>query len=381
MSPAFVAVILVGMLALELSALGWIGEFTAWKCHVETFVLPIAFSLLMGALFIKNYRLYKIFNNPYLMKSGLSNLELGLSVIAVVAPNLIVAIVWTIISPKQPKLTFVSLSSGQQSSYYLCASDSPKTDIIFLAVFYAYNIALVAATVWIAVVTRNVKAQLSESVYIGYSLYNAVATCIILIPLLFVGIITDFMVLFWFRAVILLYPVAFGFGMLFGKRVLYDTWLSEDQLNAAKSSKTPSILGSALRSASAVKESLTQSTLTCTVSILYQTGVMASWKRRTATYQVDTGMLALIEEPNQATGQFINMLHFALVRESNDPAVGHFSLAFAQLKTPLASASRTAAGAPPLPPNAPEKLVIDFESAAAFEAWAKHLRTGGAPKP
>ncbi|KAI9359211.1 7 transmembrane sweet-taste receptor of 3 GCPR-domain-containing protein [Zopfochytrium polystomum] len=367
MSPAFVAVILIGMLALELMALSWIGDWAQWKCHIETFVLPIAFSLLMGALFIKNYRLYKIFNNPYLMKSGLSNVELGLSIIAVVTPNLILAIVWTVLSPKYPKLTFVNLSSGEQSSYYICGSDTPKTDTIFLILLYAYNAFL---------------AQLSETVYIGYSVYNAVATCIILIPLLFAGIVTDFKVLFWFRAIILLYPVAFAFGMLFGKRILWDTWFADDPnaSGAKKGGGNPFSMSSSTHSAAGktTKELATQSSLTCTLSLFHNTGVMASWKRKTAILQVDTGCLALFEEPNLISGQSLNMNYFALIRETADEAASHYSLGFAQLKNaiPAGSTSRNGANVPALPPNTPEKLSLDFESKTMYEAWAKAFRTG-----
>ncbi|KAI9334348.1 7 transmembrane sweet-taste receptor of 3 GCPR-domain-containing protein [Zopfochytrium polystomum] len=299
MSPVFVAVILAGMLALELMALSWIGDWTRWKCHVETFVLPGAFSLLMGALFIKNYRLYKIFNTPMVLKTGLSNIELILSTCAVVTPNLVLAIVWTVIAPKYPKLKTVNLGSGDFSSYYQCASDSPGTDKIILIVLYAYNALLVGATVWIAFVTRNIKAQLSETVYIGYSVYNAVATSVVLIPLLFAGMITDFTVLFWFRSIVLIYPVAFAFWIMFGKRILLDTWFA-DSTGKLKRTGNPfsmSTGSSGLRSSAESEVLIAKGeSITSYVNVLHQTGAMSSWKRKYAHYKDDSGVITLFDK-------------------------------------------------------------------------------------
>ncbi|KAI9362887.1 7 transmembrane sweet-taste receptor of 3 GCPR-domain-containing protein [Zopfochytrium polystomum] len=373
MSPAFVAVILVGMMAINLMALSWIGDWTVWKCHLETFVLPLAFSLVMGAAFIKNYRLHKIFSNSYIMKGELSNSDLAWAVVVVVTPNLVLAITWTLVSPKHPHLNFVNLNNSQQSSYFVCASDSPKTDAIFLILLYTYNALLVAATAWIAFVTRNVRAHLSEAAFIGYSVYNAVATCVVLIPLTLAEVVTDFRVLFWFRSVALLFPVAFAFAMLFGKRVLYDVWVRRDDDRPGGSLTSSSSYGVATAPSEreqkrmaidVLQRAAALSTLSCTLCILHKTGFTASWKRKIAIYQVQTGCLNLFDEASLVVGQSLNMNFFALMRETSDESTESYSLGFTELNGG----------------GVDEKLSLAFESGSVFQAWAGAFRTAGDAK-
>ncbi|KAJ3212023.1 hypothetical protein HDU82_004189 [Entophlyctis luteolus] len=195
-SPLFCFLILKGMIILVLMAMLWIGDPAPWKCTLEIFLIPISYSLVLGSLFVKNWRIYRIFNNPSQSRKPISTPELLIFVSAIVFPNLILAIVWASIAPKFPVLVNMTDSSGQVSAHYECASSSPTTDTIFVSIFYAYNILLLCASAWIAVKTRNVGSGFSEA-----------------------SVISDYVIMFWFRVILLVYPCFVGFGLIFGQRL------------------------------------------------------------------------------------------------------------------------------------------------------------------
>ncbi|KAI8802340.1 7 transmembrane sweet-taste receptor of 3 GCPR-domain-containing protein [Cladochytrium replicatum] len=386
MSPTFVICMLVGMLGLDLMALGEIGAPSAWKCAMETFLIPTFFALIVGCLILKNWRIYRIFNNANRVKKPISDLGLLMGVALVLTPELILAIAWVAAAPKYPQLRAVN----SQVAAYVCASDQPQVDSIILGLFYAYNALLLLICAALAFLTRNVSDAYSETSMIGYSVYNACGTIVVLVPLLMAGVINDPTVNFWFKVILLIYPTMFGFAILFGERLFYRVWKAESAESSSESDSLKSGKAfdvSTRASPSKVKASgknhfvgTTFGIHSCPVVVLHKKKLIAQWEAKTGVLY-DRNLIILFESSDKElprVGSVINMLFWKVGREVHDKENKIYSIEFYEAATANTISNQASSMI-----NATDKdrekrctLVIDFTNEEHYSRWISVLRPG-----
>ncbi|KAI8893893.1 periplasmic binding protein-like I [Globomyces pollinis-pini] len=138
-----------------------------WKCKLDSFVIPISFSLYYGLLFAKNYQIYRIFYHPTTSKHITKTTMVLLIAVLFTIPSLVISTVWITIDAPLP--TIAKLSQSQ--FYRTCKSDigfGAKSINALLVV----NSLVLLANLLMAVLTRNVVSTHNETKMIGLSVYN-----------------------------------------------------------------------------------------------------------------------------------------------------------------------------------------------------------------
>ncbi|KAI8852927.1 hypothetical protein BC829DRAFT_414074 [Chytridium lagenaria] len=180
-SPLFMLIMVVGTLIAHGAVFAYTGEPSDAACVVQPWLVVLAYGVTVAALVTKNWRIYKIFRNKYMTKVNLQDTELLKACLLLVAINLVLLIVWTVVDP--PKKVLIKLATSQ---FHGCQSRSSTFNWGILGGLLSYNSLLLGVGVFLAYSTRNVEGPFNESKYIGYTIYTMVLLNIILIPLSFI---------------------------------------------------------------------------------------------------------------------------------------------------------------------------------------------------
>lgn len=154
-------------------------------CIIRLWALPFAFTFAYGTMFARAWRIYRIFNNPWISKRPLRDYHL-LSLVCIVAlGDLVILIPWTIIDPYR---RFRGTANFEYSQFYRCiyVSCSSSQAFIWLAVIGAYKILLMLAGVFIVSLVR--KGVVERKIYndsrsLAVALYVAAIAFIVGLPL------------------------------------------------------------------------------------------------------------------------------------------------------------------------------------------------------
>ncbi|XP_046849982.1 gamma-aminobutyric acid type B receptor subunit 2-like isoform X2 [Xenia sp. Carnegie-2017] len=164
-------------------------SFNTSLCKAEVFLMTIAFSLLFGAIFMKTWRIYRIFTNDKLSKNlrFLTNKYLMLMVALLVVFDLLYLSSWNFIHPLEDK---VAESMGRRKhrramnlkySIHECTSSHFEK---WFAGLMIYKGLLIVFGIFITWETRNVSFPgLNDSKYIGMCVYNIFITIAVILPL------------------------------------------------------------------------------------------------------------------------------------------------------------------------------------------------------
>ncbi|KAJ3097252.1 hypothetical protein HDU97_005051 [Phlyctochytrium planicorne] len=180
-SPIFMLIMVVGTLVAHGAIYAYTGEPSKTSCILQPWLVVMAFSITVAALVTKNWRIYRIFRNKFMVKMNMKDEELAKTCAALIGVNIVLMIVWTAVDPPQKALILLPTSQ-----FYSCKSNNSTFGWGIIGGLLAYNVLLLAAGVFLAYSTRNVKGPFNESQYIGYTIYTMVLLNIILLPLSYV---------------------------------------------------------------------------------------------------------------------------------------------------------------------------------------------------
>jgi len=151
------------------------------RCRFSTWVACIGFTLGFGGMFLKTWRVHKIFVNRT-KKMVISDFQLFAMVGLFLSVDLLIIMGWEIIDPLDANKNFTGREEYNPSEdtkylpYYInCSSSYPS---VWLGIIYAYKGLLLAFGAFLAWETRNVTVPaLNDSRHIGISVYNVVFPC------------------------------------------------------------------------------------------------------------------------------------------------------------------------------------------------------------
>ncbi|PFX27466.1 Gamma-aminobutyric acid type B receptor subunit 2 [Stylophora pistillata] len=188
-SPRLNNVIVVGAILIYIAGilLGIDGTFASidieavFRCRLSTWVACLGFTLGFGGMFLKTWRVHKIFLNRT-KKMIITDFQLFAMLGLFLSIDLLILMVWEIIDPLYASKRFTgreeyspSTDTNYKTYYIECTSNHPK---IWLGVVYAYKGLMLAFGAMMAWETRNVTfAALNDSKHIGISVYNVVFPC------------------------------------------------------------------------------------------------------------------------------------------------------------------------------------------------------------
>ncbi|KAI8822556.1 7 transmembrane sweet-taste receptor of 3 GCPR-domain-containing protein [Fimicolochytrium jonesii] len=192
-SPTFCMLIVAGGLLGLADVYTYIGMPSRLSCALQPALVAIGFTLALGNLVLKTYRIHFIFNYarkarnvPWMLKSNF----LGLMVALAVTVDIIILIVWYSIDIPRPKL----LLDPNGSEYIGCASNKPSTGDAASAILIAYNALWLFSGIYLAVRIRNVKSDFNESQHIIPCIYILLLVSLILTPINYTSTVLPFRV-------------------------------------------------------------------------------------------------------------------------------------------------------------------------------------------
>lgn len=146
-SPTFLGLILLGIGLVFIANLLYPGPPSKAKCMGAPTLLAVGFSIAMGGLCVKNWRVYFIFNNRRVAKNMLDNKRLLQFTGALIIPNIIILAVWGARDPAVPVL----LQPNTPEQYYVCSASSQSSAIALIA----YNGVILVVTAIFAFLVRS----------------------------------------------------------------------------------------------------------------------------------------------------------------------------------------------------------------------------------
>ncbi|XP_028399764.1 gamma-aminobutyric acid type B receptor subunit 2-like isoform X2 [Dendronephthya gigantea] len=185
-APLFNNIIIVGIM-MCLSTVAFFGfpvelgdkDKFLLMCKLRTWILCIGFSLSFGSMFVKTWRVYKIFTNRKLKYSieRLSNISLIGMVVLIVALDIFIILLWQFIDPMVVKMHSMpkEVDPDDPNSVllpvlYTC--HSPNQDKWVTTIYVIKGILLLYG-LFLAYETRNVQFEhLNDSRMIGVCVYN-----------------------------------------------------------------------------------------------------------------------------------------------------------------------------------------------------------------
>eukprot|EP01099_Mayorella_cantabrigiensis_P001617 TRINITY_DN1723_c0_g3_i1.p1 TRINITY_DN1723_c0_g3~~TRINITY_DN1723_c0_g3_i1.p1 ORF type:complete len:646 (+),score=100.40 TRINITY_DN1723_c0_g3_i1:196-2133(+) len=176
-SPRFCHAMLFGLIMIWISIYLWAGKQTDSLCSAKLWVGFIGFSIVMGNLFAKTYRIWKIFDSKTLKVQIISDKELFLYSGVIVS---IEVILLAILMHDPPRVVIKISSDSPLDQFQVCECESHSFENGMIYAFLAYNIFLVCSGSLLAFLTRNVASSFNESKWISMSMYN-ISVCLVVI--------------------------------------------------------------------------------------------------------------------------------------------------------------------------------------------------------
>lgn len=165
-SPAFLVITLVGLMIFFSSLVPWMGHPNPAACSLRNWLGHLGFCLAIASIIAKTYRVDVIFRRrKKIKKVVVTNLELFKYVAIIMAPIIILMIVWTIVD--RPLVKQVSDSENNRINI-TCGSGSPA----WLIAALVYDAFLMFVSLFLSFRTRRVPDGFNESWYIYLSGYN-----------------------------------------------------------------------------------------------------------------------------------------------------------------------------------------------------------------
>jgi 2',3'-cyclic-nucleotide 2'-phosphodiesterase (5'-nucleotidase family)/uncharacterized membrane protein len=182
-SEPFVHIILYGAIITYAGLIAFQVGFNNVGCMVFPWLSSVGFAIMYGALFAKTFRIWTVFRGlKTLKRANVTNQQLAIIVSGFVVIELILLIVWTIVSPLQYR-TIADATPSIPNDYENCYSENSH---IFFAIGLAIKGAYLILGIIMAFVTRKVQSDFSESKYISFSVYGTFVSLVVILVVLFI---------------------------------------------------------------------------------------------------------------------------------------------------------------------------------------------------
>ncbi|KAJ3293846.1 hypothetical protein HK104_004144, partial [Borealophlyctis nickersoniae] len=208
--PYFCVLMIIGAMTNLSTIFVYTGYPTNLTCILQPWMLCLSFSFTMIALLEKNWRIFRIFNNPYMKMLRFSWRQFIMRAFVGLILQVAVLTVWTLLDPPIPSRVFLS-----DSNYVTCRSTSSKFHYTMIGILLALNVILVGAAIALAWLTRRVRSEYNEARKIGLIVWNTASFSFIGLTIIFIDILGA-PVLYAIRSAILLETNLFFLICFFG---------------------------------------------------------------------------------------------------------------------------------------------------------------------
>ncbi|CAO3633113.1 unnamed protein product [Cunninghamella blakesleeana] len=214
-SPLFCCLQLIGFMFCYVSVILMVDIPTNITCNMTPFSFNFGFVLVLSNMIAKNYRIYRIFNNVFITKTVIKDVQLIKSVTVMVGIDMILLVAGLLIVKPIPTKIDVSLSNY----YWSCESSTSNSTLpkIFFGLSVAYGILLVGFATFLAIKTRSAGKQyhrFNECRQMGLSVYNILFSSIIGL-IIFANPTADYYTKYYINVVTILWATTFSLFILY----------------------------------------------------------------------------------------------------------------------------------------------------------------------
>jgi hypothetical protein len=165
--PIFCIVFAGAAALVSFSNVFFVGKNTTTMCILRPFVFNVMFDLMFGSLFMKTFRVYKIFGNKSLSKVKVSSFDIVKTYGAVLSIDLALLIIWAVTEGMKE----VSVDNTVQGYWIYETQECNKAELWEFATTF-FKVLMVLAGVYLSYITRNVPDKFAESKWIALSIYQ-----------------------------------------------------------------------------------------------------------------------------------------------------------------------------------------------------------------
>eukprot|EP00004_Rigifila_ramosa_P006303 TRINITY_DN16_c0_g1_i5.p1 TRINITY_DN16_c0_g1~~TRINITY_DN16_c0_g1_i5.p1 ORF type:complete len:2061 (-),score=522.40 TRINITY_DN16_c0_g1_i5:111-5708(-) len=182
-SPHFCYAILFGNVIAVFALVFFMGlPDEAW-CTLRLWLPSLAFTLIFGCLFVKTWRIWKIFDNKNMKRIQITNMDLAYRVLALLSLEITLLFFETVLNPKA---AHISYDAG--GTRVVCGNKKEGGQSVLMTVLFAEKLLLLLVGCFLSWRTRHVVSYYNESKHIAFSVYNVLFIAGMIIPiLLFLG--------------------------------------------------------------------------------------------------------------------------------------------------------------------------------------------------
>ena len=162
-SPKLVHLVFVGgyifIATLMIRSISWTADFGP-KTHASlcqiiwAWGLPLSFTLTLGIVTMRTWRLYRIFVHYLNPGKFLSNTALTLAVLLLASVDVAIAIIWTTVDPM--KLVYKEIMVKVGSQYEVFLESECVYNLVWLVLVFLSKVALLMALIVLTVLTRKI---------------------------------------------------------------------------------------------------------------------------------------------------------------------------------------------------------------------------------
>ncbi|KAN0047428.1 hypothetical protein ACTA71_001810 [Dictyostelium dimigraforme] len=180
-SPTFLIFIVIGGIVVYIGVIIWVSGVNVFTCNAKFWLISLGFTMMIGGIVVKNFRIWLIFDNPKLYHIKITNLQLLPWVLGMFLLNVFLLSLITGLGKLTP---FKVFNDSNFTSYEIQCEmmDSGLVALYFLLGYFAIIVIIGIFVSWkIRIV--DIK-EFNESKSVAYSLYSIVFCILIIAPLM-----------------------------------------------------------------------------------------------------------------------------------------------------------------------------------------------------
>ena len=126
-------------------------------CHAAwVWMLPISFTLTIGTVTARTWRLYRIFNHYLDPGRFISNTALTMALFMLTSLDVIIAVIWSATDPRMLRITTSTIDNGPAKELVIIRTCRSKHDSVWLKLVLSYKASLLLVMVVLTFLTRNI---------------------------------------------------------------------------------------------------------------------------------------------------------------------------------------------------------------------------------
>eukprot|EP00007_Cunea_sp_BSH-02190019_P008673 CAMPEP_0174229294 /NCGR_PEP_ID=MMETSP0417-20130205/303_1 /TAXON_ID=242541 /ORGANISM="Mayorella sp, Strain BSH-02190019" /LENGTH=976 /DNA_ID=CAMNT_0015306825 /DNA_START=93 /DNA_END=3023 /DNA_ORIENTATION=+ len=212
-SPFFLFGSLLGAVMGYVALILYSVQASTGACTTGLWLLLLGMALLLGNVFAKTFRTWRLFSNKRLQGLRLRDIDILPIALVVVGLAAVILIVWTVMDA--PTATLTTAGLGDLEYAYIC--DSPDDGLAFFITTVCYFGALLLVALFLSFNTRNAGEAFNESKTLSLVVYNL--TQVLIIVLVAVLAIDDPTGRYVLVTIALMFGITVTVGLLFLPKV------------------------------------------------------------------------------------------------------------------------------------------------------------------